>query len=64
MAIQNAALCAIAQGYYYGLTSGRLDPETYLPRMLAEMEAAGLEDVLAEAQEQYDRWRIAKKEGT
>ena len=41
-----------------------LDPETYLPRMLAEMEAAGLEDVLAEAQEQYDRWRIAKKEGT
>ena len=64
VAIQNAALCAIAQEYYYGLTSGRLDPETYLPRMLAEMEAAGLEDVLAEAQEQYDRWRIAKKEGT
>lgn len=64
VAAENAELRAIVDECSFGLTTGRLDPEIYLPLMLSEMEDAGLEVVLAEAQEQYDRWRIAKEEGT
>lgn len=62
VAAENAALMAIREQYFYGLASGRLDPDVYLPQMLEEMEAAGLERVLAEAQRQYDEWRAAREE--
>lgn len=53
---QHAAVNAVANRYAYGLTTGRLDPDVYLPQMLADMEAAGLADVQAEIQRQYDGW--------
>ncbi len=62
VAAENAALMDIKNQYVYGLTSGQLDPDIYLPQMLAEMEATGLERVLAEAQRQYDQWRTAREE--
>lgn len=44
----------IIDTYAYGLESGQLDPEIYLPRMLREMEEAGAERVVEEAQRQWN----------
>lgn len=49
----NNALNRIALQYAYGLETGQLDPEVYLPVMLSEMESAGAQRVVAEAQRQY-----------
>ena len=62
VAEENAELLAVRDLYFYGLASGQLDPDIYLPQMLAEMEAAGLECVLAEAQRQYSQWLAAREE--
>lgn len=62
VAAENAALLAVRDRYFYGLASGQLDPDVYLPEMLAEMEAAGLERVLAEARRQYGQWLAAREE--
>lgn len=62
VAEQNQALNQIVNEYYYGLTSGQLDPAIYLPLMLERMQGAGLDAVLAEAQRQYDEW-LAAREG-
>ncbi len=53
---QIAALEQILAAYTYGLESGQLDPDYYLPRMLAEMEDVGVDEVLAETQRQFDLW--------
>lgn len=56
VASENDALNQIADRYTYGLETGQLDPDVYLPKMLKEMEEAGVERVIAEAQRQYDRF--------
>ncbi|MDR1600203.1 MAG: ABC transporter substrate-binding protein [Oscillospiraceae bacterium] len=47
--------------YSYGLETGQLDPDVYLPRMLAEMEAAGSSAILNIAQEQFSSFRARQE---
>lgn len=54
---QNEKLNEIAKKYAYGLESGMLDPDIYLPQMLAEMEEAGMSEVKQEIAQQYDEWK-------
>lgn len=42
-----------------GLSTGTLDPDVYLPKMIDKLEKAGLDKLLAEAQKQIDEWRAA-----
>lgn len=44
----------IIEKYTYGLESGQLNPDIYLPMMLEEMEKAGAERVVEEVQKQWD----------
>ena len=49
-----AALQVIVEKYWTGLVTGVSDPAVEVPKMIAEMEAAGLRKVQAEAQAQFD----------
>jgi len=40
--------------------SGTVDPAEYVPKVIAEMEAAGLREVIAEAQRQFDEFKAAQ----
>lgn len=53
---QLAAVENIAAKYRKGLESGVLDPETELPKFIAELEAAGINDIIAAKQEQLNAW--------
>jgi len=46
----------IVSKYSYGLETGQLDPEVYLPLMLEEMNRIGMDNVIYTVQEQYDRY--------
>ena len=43
--------------YAFGLETGNLDPEQYLPKFLDALKNAGMEKVENEAQKQYEKWR-------
>lgn len=42
--------------YRDGLDTGELDPEIAIPRMAAELDAAGIQNILDEKQRQLDEW--------
>jgi putative aldouronate transport system substrate-binding protein len=52
--VEIAAVQPIVDKYWAGLATGISDPAVEVPKMIAEMEAAGLRDVQAEAQKQFD----------
>lgn len=62
VAQSHAAVLAVRNKYLSSLERGLLDPAVYLPKMLEEMEEAGLDRVLKEAQRQYDQWHSTKGE--
>lgn len=51
-AVQNAY-----NEYMPALLVGAVDPEEALPKAIAAMNAVGAEDIIKEAQRQYDEWR-------
>lgn len=53
---QVAACTNVMDKYFIGLLSGQLDPSTEYDKMIAEMETAGIDDIVAEAQSQLDEW--------
>ena len=53
---QVAAISVIRQKYVDGLYTGTLDPAEAIPAAIAELEAAGIRDVQAEAQRQFDAY--------
>ena len=55
-----AAVRQVTNEYYKALASGRVDPETELPKFLSALEAAGVDAILAEEQAQLDAWRTAQ----
>ena len=59
---ENAAINKIASEYTYGLESGQLDPDIYLPEMLEKMQEAGETQVCLELSRQYQAWRTEQKE--
>lgn len=56
--IQNqVTACAnVTAKYGPALECGSLDPETAMPKFLAELEAAGADEIIAEKQRQLDEW--------
>lgn len=53
---QTAAVANVIAQYEGGLLTGELDPEVYIPKLNDELEAAGMSDIIAEAQSQLDAW--------
>lgn len=42
-----------------GITTGSLDPEKYIPQLVAKLKSAGLEKIITETQTQLDTWAKA-----
>ena len=57
---QHAAVKNVFDEFRPSLEYGVADPETALPEFLDKLEAAGLSDVIAEKQTQFDAWRDAQ----
>ncbi len=53
-AVQNAK-----EAYWAPLMTGTVDPESYLPKAIEKLKAAGLDKIMAEAQNQLDAWKAA-----
>lgn len=51
-----AEISAIRDEYWRRLGSGTDDPDVVVPKMLEKMNAAGLQDIIAEAQRQLDEY--------
>lgn len=54
--MQVAQLTVLMEKWNPRMMTGTINPETAIPEALAEMEAAGLRDVIAEAQRQLDEF--------
>lgn len=49
-----AAIKTVHDKYWPGLVTGSVDPDTTIPQMISELEAAGIRTVQQACQEQYD----------
>lgn len=58
---QVAAISNVYDQYFKVLTYGDVNPDEYLPQFLSALEAAGINDVIAEFQTQADAWLAARK---
>lgn len=56
VATQVSAVSNVVTQYLPGLSCGELDPAEYLPKFQADLKAAGIEEIIAEAQNQVDAW--------
>lgn len=50
----------VCSKYQAGLESGALNPEENLPLFLKELEAAGIDTVIAEKQKQFEEWKAVQ----
>ena len=57
IANQVAAVSNIVSQYNDALTYGDVDPAEFLPLFLADLETAGINDIIADYQAQFDAWR-------
>jgi putative aldouronate transport system substrate-binding protein len=57
---QVAAISVIKDKYWAGLMTGTLDPDETVPDFIDELEAAGIRDVQAEAQRQFDEFLASR----
>lgn len=55
-----SAVTSVINQYTPTLSAGAADPSTYLPQFLQDLETAGINDVIAENQRQFDAWRAAQ----
>ncbi|MCL2866173.1 MAG: DUF3502 domain-containing protein, partial [Clostridia bacterium] len=53
---QCLAMAAVWRDYVYELQTGTSDPDEMLPKIIAEMEAVGMREVIAECQSQLDAY--------
>jgi len=51
----------VVDQYFDVLTYGDVNPDEYLPQFLSALNAAGINEVMAEYQTQVDAWLAAKK---
>ena len=58
---QISAITNVLQTYRAQLTWGTVDVDTVLPQFLSDLEAAGINDVIAANQEQLDDWLAAQE---
>ena len=57
---QYAAVNNVIMQYYSGLDCGSVDPETTIPAFNQALKDAGIDEIIAEKQAQYDAWRAAQ----
>lgn len=57
---QIAALSNVVKQYSISLNSGSADPEVYLPQFLEALKQAGIDELIAAKQEQFDQWLASK----
>lgn len=57
---QYTAVTNVIKQYLPGLMCGSVDPETEIPKFVADLNAAGYQDIIAAKQEQLDAWNAAK----
>jgi putative aldouronate transport system substrate-binding protein len=57
---QIAAVAEAAEPYTDALYCGILDIDTEYPKMLDATEKAGIKEVIAEIQRQFDDWRASR----
>ena len=57
---QIAAVDKVVERYMPFLESGCLDLDVYYPRFLEELSEAGIDEVIADKQAQYDAWRATR----
>jgi Domain of unknown function (DUF3502). len=55
-----AACLAVWNNYNSNLRAGASDPDEVIPTLIAELEAAGIRDVIAECQRQLDEFLAAE----
>ena len=60
VADQIAGITNVKNKYYKALIVGAVDPDEYLPKMIEEMNAAGMQEIIAESQRQLDEFLAAK----
>lgn len=58
---QYTAVNNVIKQYLPGLMCGSVDPETEIPKFVADLNAAGYQDILAAKQEQLDAWSAAQQ---
>jgi len=46
----------VVKQYSVSLNSGSADPEVYIPQFLDALEQAGIDELIAAKQEQFDAW--------
>ena len=57
---QVTACTNVMQKYHQALMCGAVDPEETLPKFNQELKDAGIDDIIADKQAQYDAWRAAQ----
>ncbi|NLO84247.1 MAG: ABC transporter substrate-binding protein [Clostridiales bacterium] len=57
---QLAGVNSVISEYLASLSLGVVDPATELPEFISALKAAGIDEVIAENQSQYDTWRQAQ----
>jgi len=58
---QIAALANVVKQYRGSLDSGSADPKVYIPQFLEALKDAGIDEVIAAKQEQFDKWLVENK---
>ena len=56
VATELAAVTNVKSQYMSALGNGEVDPDEYLPILIEELEAAGIDKIIATKQEQLDAW--------
>lgn len=57
---QAAAVSNVRNQYFNALTYGDVNPEEFLPQFIQALEAAGINEIIADYQAQVDAWLAAK----
>ncbi len=58
---QCSAVDNVIQQYQYSLLCGEVNPDDVIPQFISAMEAAGVNDIITEAQKQLDAWAAENK---
>lgn len=56
-----AACANVREEFEYGIGTGSLDPEVYLPKYIEKLKQSGADKIIAEKQKQIDAWVASKK---
>lgn len=56
---ESTAISNVINEFNFGLETGTMDPDVYVPKYTEKLKAAGIEKVLAEVNKQYSDWKAA-----